>query len=101
MAKDLTPDAWLTSTTYTSSTLHIPKAAITGLTDAMCDTVTTGDIRAILMLLLSQLKTHQDGLATGDKPAEMTIAETASTSQRLFTVRFLGAQTAFTLAAEP
>lgn len=101
MSKDLTPDAWLTGWTFSTPNITLPKTAITGLSDAMCDATTTGDIRQFLMLLLTTLKAKQDALSSANKPEEMLITETATSSQRTFTVRFFGAQASFSLASEP
>jgi len=95
MAKDLTLDAWLVLWSEDGINITVPIASITGLTAAEAD-VTTGDIRQILLKLLSRIKTVYDGLPSADRPATLFITEAQSATGRKFTIEVTGAVTTFT-----
>lgn len=70
MAFNKAPTAIWPSYTYSSSTLHIPLAALDGLTAANAD-ATTGDWRAIMVAVMQTLWRHYSGLATEDQPTAL------------------------------
>lgn len=99
MAKDKTPDAWISSFAESGGTISFPLASISGLTSGDCN-VTTGDIRRVMMTLLDTLKAHQDGLATPDALSTFSIGKAASDSAIVFSVRISAAPATFTIASE-
>lgn len=99
MSKDLTPDAWIASFDETGGTVSFPLASIATLNSGDCD-ATTGDIRNVLLAILTQLKAHQDGLATANKPGTMSIRTSGNSTAQTFTITFSGTASTFALAAE-
>jgi hypothetical protein len=95
MAKDLTPDAWFASWSEDGTNITLPIASVTGLVASEADT-TTGDIRTVLLKMLSRVKTVYDGLADADKPDTVTITEITTAGSREFRFRVTGSVGTFT-----
>lgn len=95
MAKDLTPDAWFASWSEDGTNITVPIASITGLTAAQAD-VTTGDIREVLLKIISRIKTVYDGLAEADRPDTLVITEHQTSTTRKFVIEVTGSVTTFT-----
>jgi hypothetical protein len=103
MAKDLTPDAWISSWSENGTNITIPIASIPTLVDTEVDTV-TGSITKFLFKFLEKLYTVQEALPDADKPDQMTIVrsqlQNTSTSYVEFRVRVYLATATVTFPAD-
>jgi hypothetical protein len=84
MAKDLTPDAWIPGWSEDGTNITIPIASLDGLTAAEAD-ATTGNIGKCLRAILQTCYTHQQTLATADKPVEFSFLRGTTTDDILQT----------------
>lgn len=81
------PTGLFPSYTYSDSTLHIPLAALDGLTAAEAN-ATTGDWRAIAQAFMYTVQRYYDDLATADKP--LAFVPAAPVSQVMTYGDFIG-----------
>ena len=103
-AKDISPAGWLDSWSEDGTDITLPIASVAGLTPALADG-TTGDVREVVRLLLEELLTHQDGVATEAIIENMLITKAqavqgADKIQSKFTVVFESGITASAVEAE-
>lgn len=77
MAFNKAPTTLWPSYTYSDSTLHIPLAALDGLSAANAD-ASTGDWRAIMIAILQTQFRHYLALAAADRPTALVPKAPAS-----------------------
>lgn len=99
MAIDIKPSTWLASYSYSSSTLHIPLASLSGLVAGDCDP-TTGNFEKIMLALLTTAQTKYDSFSTADKPKKMLVSTRTNVVNNVVDVTFVGSVGTFNLGSE-
>ena len=108
MAFDKTPTTWIPGWSENGTDIAIAAlaTAFPQMTAAEAD-ASTGDIRKILFAICEKIWTVWSALATGDKPARMTVNrssfvnETTGLITRTYTFQFVTATTGEEVEAEP
>ena len=104
---DLVPTSWITDYAFSTPNMTIPNTTITdaALSDEECHAA-TGDIRDILYSLCEHIYTAYSNMATGDRPAKMTISRAQSINNstnlltKTYTFQFVCDPSGIDVAAE-
>lgn len=106
MAFDPKPSSWLDNWSEDGTHITLPIASLPQLTAAEAD-ADTGDIRKVLFALCEKLWNEWNARAVADRPSQMTISKSASTSAgsglltHTYTLRFVNEISAQDVDDEP